>query len=159
MKTLLCCAVALMLAGCASGSKSSAAPAGGSTAPSSSTTATAGGTPSSTGGATTTAGGGSGASPKPTGAFCADVRNGAVSAAVGDAVNPSASNSSLDELKKIDGEAPSEIKSAVDTLLQVLGKIRDAGSDSKKQAELAAGGGQLQSAAASIGTYITAHCG
>jgi hypothetical protein len=164
MRMLLCCAVAAMLVGCSS-SKNAAAPAGGS---SGSTTATAGGTPGSSsasattaGGSsdvsTTTAGGGSGG-PKSTGAFCTDVRNGAVQTALGDAANPNPADNSLDQLKKIDNEAPSEIKSAVHTLFQLLTQIHDAGTDAAKQAALTSGGPQLQTAATSIGNYISTHC-
>lgn len=158
MRIWLCCAVALMLVGCGS-SKNSSAVTGSSTAPSGSTTGAAGATPSSTGPATTTtARGGASDEPKPTGAFCADVRNGAVSSALLDAANPNAANASLDELKKIDGEAPSEIKTSVDAMLHLLTQIHDAGTDAAKQSALTAGSVQLQTAATTIGNYITAHC-
>jgi hypothetical protein len=76
-----------------------------------------------------------------------------------DAAVPSSAGASLDQLKKIDSETPAEIKSAMDTMVQLLTQINDAGTDSAKQAALTAGGAQLQTAAASIGSYITAHCG
>ncbi len=162
MRILLCGAVALALVGCGGSSKNSGASTGGSTAPSASTSTAAGGTTTAGGSSgagsssTTTSGGGGGLGVKATGSFCADVRNGAVSTALLDAANPT--NSSVDELKKINSEAPSEIKSDVSTMLQVLTQIRDAGTDSAKQAALASAGPQLSAAGAHIGTYISAHC-
>lgn len=166
MRVLLCCAVALMLVGCGSSSKNSAAPTGGATAPSGSTTTTApggttsgdAGTSTTTGAPTTTAGSDSGANPQATGSFCADVRDGAVSTALGDAANPNPAANTLGALKKIDGEAPSAIKADADTLLRVLTQIESTAGDQAKQNALAADGVALQTAATKIGNYISAHC-
>ena len=145
MRMLLWCAVAVMFAACSS-AKHTALAAGGSAAPSASTT-------------TETAGGGSNSDARPTGSFCADARLGTVSSAMVDAADPTAASNSTEKLKKIDGEAPSEIKPALDTMLHLLTQVKDASTDAAQQAALTAAGPQLQTAAASIERYITARCG
>ena len=104
-----------------------------------------------------------------TGNFCGDGKAAANANIAAAASNPSAQNAmqqTLDLLKKFASEAPSEIKSDVNTLVDVYGKfvtaMSSAGSDPQKiataLAPLQGQEAQLQAAAQHVDSYIASHC-